>query len=69
MSLQELEDRIDKLELSGAGICALSNLIALAGDRADENAMSGIAYLLDIVGESIMDHSCKAREIIYQPHA
>ena len=66
---QQLEYHLEKLELSGAGLCTLSELIRHGGERAGEDTISGIAYLLDIVGESILDHSNKARENIHRPPA
>lgn len=63
-SNSEMADVLSKLEFAGAGIVSLGELIrAVPEGGISELTFSGVAYLLEIVGDAVLGYTDKARKI------
>ena len=62
---ERVDEALDKTERAGAGILALGELLATAETAfLGENTLSGIGYLLEIIGDQITVDACACREAI-----
>ena len=63
---ERIEESLGRIERAGAGIFSLGNLLsAVEPDVIGENTLSGIGYLLEIVGGQVTEDACTCREAIY----
>ena len=61
-----ISEALDKIERAGAGIVSLGNLLSTTHlELFDECTVSGIGYLLEIVGDFVTVNACAGRDVIY----
>jgi len=57
----------DKVESAGAGLFALSLLMRKVGEHElEEFTWNGLAHLLGVVGEALLQHSDNGRQLCHQ---
>lgn len=59
-SLQRVDELFERLEIAGAGLFALGNLVRQADQQhLDETILSGIGCLLETLSSAVLDASCE----------
>lgn len=65
MNPEHINALLGHLERAGAGVLALGGLLATQAEKASPEEISGAGYLLDIVGERIVEQANEARTALY----